>query len=307
MKRSKQAALTAAVFAAAIGSASAGSTASALTAFSPESQQIAAVLYGPPPVQGDIDTNRKLDARDITMLKRHLMKTDSETGKTQIAHIAYYETDYQSNWDFDSDRVLDKSDVSSMINHLTGNALPVRFTAYVYPLAYLPDSTLTEDEQKKLLRKADRLLPGPYRITVRCGDSEWTQDTEAYLVLCRGIPVELFQSAEIPEEPGTEHVRKATVRLELNRLSDAYADDASDRAPFEFEISYVTSARDADSNLILNDRCVVECDIVGKKTAFAGNYKVSDVIAEPEGIEEQYERYCDVLDEKYIDTTDSTE
>lgn len=298
MKRSKQTALTAAVFAAAMGTASAGSTASALTAFSPESQKIAAVLYGPPPMYGDINDDRRLDVRDITLLKRYLLKTETAAGKTMTSHISYNEADFMYYWDFDSDRKLTKSDVRALLNHMTGDTLPTKFTAYVYPLAYLPDSTLTEDEQKKLLLEADKLLPGPYRITVKNGDSEWTQEIAENLVLCRYIPIELFHSAEVPEEPGAESVHQATIRFELNRQSGTDANVSSEPFAFEFELSYVTGYRDEDGKAVMNDGCLVEYDLLNKKSILAGSYPAGMKISEPKEIETQYERYCEALEDK---------
>lgn len=149
MKRTKQTALTAAVFAAAIGISSAGSTASAASiGFSPESQQTAAVLYGPPPVQiikGDVNSDRVIDARDLTLMKRIL--TEDPDSHTEA-------------FNFYQDSSFDVSDVRVLAQHLTGEYYsaqkrPVELRVYFWLVPYFEDEAPETDEaQLKLVQEA---------------------------------------------------------------------------------------------------------------------------------------------------------
>ena len=137
MKHSKQTRMTAALFAAAISTAVGGNSAEA--AFSPADQQIAAVLYGPPPVMdkaGDLDKNNILDARDVTLMKRELMFSRDDADVMLLRHLTIGQADYSGVKDFNSDRHFSKADVRAMLNRMTDAELPASFTMFVYPVAY---------------------------------------------------------------------------------------------------------------------------------------------------------------------------
>ena len=145
MKKTLQTALTAAAFAAALGMTAAGSTVSAMTEFSPESQQIAAVLYGPPPgyqppVEGDANEDRILDARDLSLMKRGIFLDDLHEG----------DDDYRkSKYDGRSARLL--------MQRLTGEEEnpqhPIAFTVYFKPVAYFSDEAPESQEEREALER----------------------------------------------------------------------------------------------------------------------------------------------------------
>ena len=165
MKHTIQTALTAAVFAASLGISSAGSTASALTAFSPESQQTAAVLYGPAPIKSDLDYNRMLDARDLTLLKRLLM-TDNypETDyPVFVRHLDATNEDYSFNADSNADNKILPSDVRMLRNELTGSTEPTSFHVTILPVPYLSSNQPESAEERQALReKAEALTEREY-------------------------------------------------------------------------------------------------------------------------------------------------
>ena len=111
MKRTKQTMLTAAVFAAALGLSSSGTAVSAALTFTPESQRTAAVLYGPPTPRGDIDQNWYLDARDLTLMKRHAL------GEATLTGIRFINADYVR------DDVIDRQDISALLKLLLDKAV----------------------------------------------------------------------------------------------------------------------------------------------------------------------------------------
>ncbi|MBR3448755.1 MAG: hypothetical protein IKH27_13230 [Oscillospiraceae bacterium] len=167
MKRTKQTALTAAVFAAAIGISSAGSTdfaAAAAIAFSPESQQIAATVYGPPPISafGDGNGDKNIDARDLTLLKRRLLTQERRTGEPRILH-EHYSPNYTAAFnpkamDFDQNGILNPGDVRELRNRLTGQQEPTAFFVRFLPVPYFSDEVPESDEEKDaLLNRASEL------------------------------------------------------------------------------------------------------------------------------------------------------
>lgn len=155
MKRTKQTALTAAVFAAAIGVSFTGSipaeadTAQYLAATDQREMQI---LYGPGPniereIEGDINADRVLDARDLTLMKRKLLMDDT-TGVVKPYNF------------YSADPAFNASDARALAMHLTGELYavpkrPVEFRLYFWPVPYFGDEAPdTEAEQLKLVKEA---------------------------------------------------------------------------------------------------------------------------------------------------------
>lgn len=151
VKKTAKTALTAAVFAAALGVSAAGS----IPAEAETQQYLAAtdqhalqVLYGPgpnyqPPVAGDMNDDRVLDARDLSMMKQAIIR--------------------DSQKDYDEYETPSYTGISARIltQKLTGEnenpQHPVCFTVYLKPVAYFdaPES----DEERQALEEAaqDRL------------------------------------------------------------------------------------------------------------------------------------------------------
>ena len=113
MKHSGQTRLTAALFAAALGISATGST----------------ILYGPPPnydppETGDMNDDKVLDARDLTLMKQRLLR-DEES--------------YSGTADFNRDICCNGTDARALMQQLTGEAQseqrrPTGFTLYFRPV-----------------------------------------------------------------------------------------------------------------------------------------------------------------------------
>ena len=294
MKHTRHTAITAAIFAAALSTSSASGT--AFAAFSPESQQIAAVLYGPPPVQGDLNHDFSVDARDITLLKQYLMKNDPETGSTRIAQFTSEQDGYRYDADFTGDHRISQSDVRAMLNHTICDTRPTSFHADLCMLAYLSSDTLTESEQKKRVEDAYMLLRSHYRVTVRSDSEEWVAYNNInYLEIGYYLSFRLPQSFENPKAPGESTVRKATILFERipQGDEDLIIPDAPDS--FEIELNYVTSRMNEDGSLSYYDKCLVECDVVEGRSACTDICVVDELFEEPETLDQQFEIYCDMM------------
>ena len=151
MKHSKRTALTAAVFAAALSMSSAADAASALTAFSPESQQISAVLYGPPPVSGDMDDNRTLDARDLTLMKRFLLVWERDNSAVRPDWVRSY-------IEMDED-IGGTSAPRKLRNQLTGLQEPISFRILLNFVPYLStEQPESDDVCQELMTRARELF-----------------------------------------------------------------------------------------------------------------------------------------------------
>ena len=160
MKRSKHAALTAAVFAAALGASASGSIpADAVTQryLSAAGQRTMQLLYGPEaiysPLQtGDINDDGALDARDLTLLKRKLLSGPYPA----LSGVTHY-------YNFQKDSFINGTDARALVQHLTGEEEtpqhPAEFIAFLVPLPYLttaiPDN---QAERTALEMKAEQKL-----------------------------------------------------------------------------------------------------------------------------------------------------
>ena len=117
MKHNRKTALTAAVFAAAIGVSITGSipaeaeTAQYLAATDQRTMQI---LYGPGPniereIDGDINADRVLDARDLTLMKQKLLSGDTRNYTPQFDFLPDF-------WGFSG------ADARALMQHQIGRA-----------------------------------------------------------------------------------------------------------------------------------------------------------------------------------------
>ena len=191
MKRTKQAQLTAALFAAALGISSAGSTVSAadlasFAAFSPDGQRIAAVLYGPPPISGDVDGNRILDARDLTLMKRYMIAQREGTPLTRYEY-AYYAMD---------EYIGGTANTRTLLNMLTGMQEPVSFTFTIHWVPYLSTEVPETEEERLALKK---------------------QAEEQ----CNGVDDLSFYYSTVQNDKGEDILLWNTLRLDSPYVSDA--------------------------------------------------------------------------------------
>ena len=159
MKHNRKTALTAAVFATAIGVSFTGSipaeadTAQYLAATDQREMQI---LYGPGPniereIEGDINADRVLDARDLTLMKQKLLSGDTENYSQRDDFLPDF-------WGFSG------ADARALMQHLTGELYaehkrPVEFHLYFRPVPYFADEAPeTAEERQKLVQEAKHRL-----------------------------------------------------------------------------------------------------------------------------------------------------
>ena len=300
MKHSKQTRITAALFAAAISTAVGGNPASA--AFSPEDQQIAAVLYGPPPVMdkvGDLDKNNILDARDVTLMKRELMFSRDDADVMQLRHLAFGQADYSGVKDFNNDQKFSKADVRAMLNRMTDAELPTTFNLFVYPVAYDPAEAekLSRDEKMKRVYELDQQLIVPYSVTVKTDSSEWME--KDYVSLMPGGPVQirLDHFAELPNNTGV--VRKALITFER-----AWEDTAAEKETtlpdrFAFEYSYQTCSADEQGNITFFDKGIVEYNMTTGTCISGAQFEPRQDIKDPEYTVEQLDLLAEAFDREH--------
>lgn len=297
MKHTKQTRLTAALFAAAVSAAAGGNTASA--AFSPADQQVAMVLYGPPPVMdkvGDLDKNNILDARDVTLMKRELMFSRDDADVMQLRHLAFGQADYSGVKDFNNDQKFSKADVRAMLNRMTGAELPTTFNLFVYPVAYDPAEAekLSRDEKMKRVYELNKQLTVPYSVTVKTDSSEWTE--KDYVSLMPGDPVQirLDHFAELPNNTGV--VRKALITFE--RVWEDTAADEESALPdsFAFEYSYQTCSADAQGSVTYFDKGIIEYNLLNGTSVFGTPLKPEQDIKEPDSAAEQIDLLAEAFD-----------
>lgn len=278
MKRTKQTALTAAVFAAALGVSQTGSTVSAVTDFSPESQQTAAVLYGPPPitVYGDGDGNNITDARDLTLLKRRLIKEISRTKGTRILH-EHYAPNYSAAFnpaamDLDRNNFLDPADVRELRNRLTGQQEPTKFTAEVWPVPFFSDEKPESPaEQEALLAQASD------PDTIACYDFYVLNSGSANAVLQTGggyyemhclspFTLELDFSAVPDQDDPLRTSMKAAVllRADIYGLSceDGTMPQDQRDGDIRFDLDYITRKVQEDGTVRYYDKMQIEYNML---------------------------------------------
>lgn len=299
MKRTKQTALTAAVFAAALGISQAGSTASAAVDFSPESQQIAAVLYGPPPITafGDGDGNKKVDARDLTLLKQRLLTQSSGTGEPLIRH-EHYSPNYTVAFnpkamDFDLNNILDPGDVRELRNRLTGQQEPTSVLVKFLPVPYFSDEVPESTEEKEaLLARADALDDeyGYNIIIMNSGSANPEIPFGQFgqrLSILQAIRFKLdFSAAPDPDHPDCT-VGKATVLMRrmseddygmLGILDDISMPQDHQEGDIRFDLEYITRKVQEDGTVRYYDKMEVEYNVL------TGEIRVSKPIPQDEEI-----------------------
>ena len=153
MKKNMKTALTAAVFAAAVG-VSTGSVLPAEAAYlAATDQRTMQILYGPAPNTGpdeigDINYDKVLNAKDLTLMKRTLLiKSPDELSALNERYNFYRE-----------DSLRNASDARALMQYLTGmeadSMYPVEFKVYFKPVPYLSDSVPETDAERHALTKA---------------------------------------------------------------------------------------------------------------------------------------------------------
>ena len=157
MKKDAKTAMTAAVFAAALGISAGGTVpVDAAVYLAATDQRTMQILYGPgpdfeKPVSGDLNGDKILDARDLSLIKQRLLN-----GTENYSYTA----------DFLFDMDDDGADARALMQHLTGeadaeNKRPVSFTLFFKPVPYFSDEVpevmeerfrLTEEANLRLRR-----------------------------------------------------------------------------------------------------------------------------------------------------------
>ena len=171
MKKSAKTAMTAAVFAAALGISAGGTVpADAASYLAATDQRTMQILYGPgpdfvPPPDGDANGDKLLDARDLTLIKQRLLSLKYG----ELAHIYGGDFDfifsaYLDDYDAYYDRVLNDTDARYLARLLTGEtsrymdpeeqARPLAFKVYLQPVAYLSDNVPESAEDRAALEEA---------------------------------------------------------------------------------------------------------------------------------------------------------
>lgn len=275
MKHSLKTALTAAVFAAALSISSAETEAAALIAFSPASQRIAAVLYGPQPIDGDLDLNWVLDARDMTRMKRILLAQMEDSSDASVRIPPFF-----------GEVTAGSADVRRLRNLLTGMNAPVEFDIRIRWVPYLSTEVPESAEERQALEaqakeKQDADCSYYLLATNEKGENvnlRWESALANYLSpnydSSNIIPV------SFKETPDADHPERSTlhVRLDLYRLtenedfvdwSDFSAIDLTEREPNEgdiqLDLALCSRLVQRDGSVQVYDKCEVEYDILTGK------------------------------------------
>ena len=272
MKRTKQTALTAAVFAAALGISQAGSTASAAVDFSPESQQIAAVLYGPPPLVGDIDENRCIDARDLTLMKQYLLKLKQDSSYMP-------EKLYLYNMD---DSLTGSADARILRNRITCMSEPVEYQLCVKWVPYLSSEIPERGEERQALEQRAQKLYGTEDYFYPNAYSETGEDIilskSAYLTYPSADNYDIFH-IRYSAVPDAEIPNRTTLRVHLyfrrlteeehehsfnsfSRSTVGLPEREPDQNDIQFDLDLISRREQPDGTVQLYDKCIVEYDIL---------------------------------------------
>ncbi len=297
MKKTTKTALTAAIFAAALGVSAGGSiaaeaeTQSYLAATDQRTMQI---LYGPGPnynpnKTGDINGDERLDARDLTLMKRALLSRQPPELSGPTRH-----------YNFRNDFQIDRTDARALMQHLTGaeadSMYPVEFTVYFKAVPYLSDSipdseaernALEEAAKKKLLRLqsrmfhvrgSDRQLPVILRLQPDLenglNDTEFTifLNSTYLLRLSDGFAPNNADQAE-PDGPPS-HVSMLTGEVSYLEAVEVPSSSSAETEPFitynrsdeQFSFPVLTFVSDPEKGDIYYDKCLVEWDVNTGKT-----------------------------------------
>ena len=283
MKRTKQTMLTAAVFAAALGLSSSGTAVSAALTFSPDSQRTAAVLYGPPPLRGDIDENRYLDARDLTLMKRyHLMRRQDSS----------YQPDYLYPYRMDGNmEIAGTSDVRMLRNRLTGSSDPVKFEIRVKWVPYLSTEVPDSEEERLALEKRAKEIADLDDHYYAYAWNEKGEDVylkiPAYFTYLQEN--DFYFPVSFTSVPDADHPERTTLHVQMyfrklteeeaTLVSDSYSRsdlELPDREPsaedITIDLELCSRLEKEDGSVQLYDKCEVEYDVL------TGKYLVHDCL-----------------------------
>lgn len=275
MKHSMKTALTAAAFAAALSISSAETAAAAQIAFSPASQRAAAMLYGPPPVDYDMDENWNLDARDMSRMKRILLEQMEESSDARARFYPYFGEDSAGS-----------ADVRRLRNLLTGMNAPVEFDIRIRWVPYLSTEVPESAEERQALEAQAKEKQDAdcfyyfsatnekgENVNLRCGSTLGNCVIPKY-ESSNIIPV------SFKETPDADHPERTTlhVRLDLRRmteyeegmyLSDSSVLDLIKREPNEgdiqLDLALCSRLVQRDGSVQVYDKCEVEYDILTGK------------------------------------------
>ena len=301
MKKTTKTALTAAIFAAALG-VSAGSSLPAEAEMqrylAATDQRTMQILYGPGPdynphKTGDISDDLVLDARDLTLMKRDLLSSSPPQMSAANRH-----------YDFRSDSVINGTDARALMQYLTGaeedSMHPVEFTVYFRPVPYLSDSVPESEAERKALEEAgeDKLasLSGCMFNAVS-SDRQWavrprylysTVSNAECDILLNGtyllrIPDGFYPNEEIPlNETDTALGHRSELNAEFIFEEIAYRKGAAPEgegpdvlvpdfvntisSECKISCSFPTFISDPEKGDIYYDKCLVEWDVNTNKT-----------------------------------------
>ena len=272
MKRSKHAVLTAAVFAAALGASRYGSLpADAVTQhyLAATDQRTMQLLYGPgsiisPNMVGDINDDKVLDARDLTLLKRELLSGPYPAllGSTQHFNVC-------------GDSFINGTDARVLMQRLTGEENnpkhPTELIVYLMPCSFFateePDSKKDYAELESLagFRLADfacaEFYVGSDGKKISAAGEEWDGAPVQWLSLGNLITVRIpdgfVPNTTVTEDGVTrrQHVSVLNMELAFDHYRYEYPSPVidDDITPADFE-----PVRHYEGT----DRCTLSCPVV---------------------------------------------
>lgn len=286
MKKNVKTAITAAIFAAAVGVSPAESPVFAVTSFSPESQLAAYTTYGPAPVGGDADGNRLLDARDLTLLKRFLIRRKEDSSYIPENYGSYF---------FD-ENIAGSSDARTLRNILTGLKEPVSFQIEYRPVAWLssekPESEeaclALQQQARELYRQNGDVYYYPYAQNEKGEDVFLDQKAWLHAMV---YPSRDYITVSFTAVPDPDHPERTTLRIRLHfrYLTPEESQALSERGVRLRENVHLPESPEPDKDIVLEleltsrlvqpdgsvqyyDKCILEYDIL------TGKYAILDTL-----------------------------
>ena len=286
MRKTKQTALTAAVFAAAIGISGSGSIASAAETgryLTETGAGIMQVLYGPAPIEfrkfpGDANNDKVVDAKDLTLIKREALG---------LGH------GMESSFQTVDDDEWNGADARALVQKLTGEwdrpKRPYVFWLWFRPVAYFPEDEPEDAEQRDALitaaqEKLKTIRWDPLKIRTSSGEEErlfmeihdyhdynaakeMILNYDYYVELTDGFAPNDYDGDD--EDPDGDAMPKAEnchrTIIDYSYTAESRQDD-DPPAPVQLErsggsFSFLTYEQDPEKGDVYYDKCLVEWDV----------------------------------------------
>lgn len=289
MRKTKQTALTAAVFAAAIGISGGGSIASAAETgryLTETGAGIMQVLYGPAPIEqqtisGDVNMDKMLDAKDLTLIKREALGLQEE---------------FDLKFQLVDDDEWDGADARALVQKLTGEwdrpNRPYVFWLTLRPVAYFPEDEPEDAEQRDALitaaqEKLKTIQWDPLKVRTASGAEERllmdypsyhsynaTKEIslfcDCYVELTDGFaPNDYAGDDEDPDGdamPKAENCHRTVIDYSYTSYTAESRQDDDPPAPVQSErsggsFSFLTYKQDPEKGNVYYDKCLVEWNV----------------------------------------------